>query len=278
MPSTVWIAAFYMFAPIPFDANSPYRGRRRWRGLFYYISQTIMFSVIQRFSDMVFVTNDLDRLRFIDRGTAPDRIFTIWGGVDNKLTKLAPDKTERVYDAVFIGRLHPQKGILQLVDIWKRVCLQKKDAKLAVIGDGELEEELRKKITTYGLSQNITLFGFRDGREKIAIFKDSSIVVHPATYDSGGMAACEAMACGLPGVSFDLPSLRVYYPKGMLKAPCFDLDAFASDILNLVDDKDLYRRLQSEALEFALEMDWDARSKSAMIAMLPILAKPLGGA
>ena len=77
-----------------------------------------------------------------------------------------------------------------------------------MIGVGELESEVKKKIRRCGLEQNIILFGFKDGIEKIRIFKDSRVVVHPAIYDSGGMAACEAMACGLPGVSFDLPALK----------------------------------------------------------------------
>jgi glycosyltransferase involved in cell wall biosynthesis len=51
------------------------------------------------------------------------------------------------------------------------------------------------------------------------------------------MAAWEAMACGLPGVSFDLPALRTYYPKGMLKTPCYDLKAFAENILKLLNDE-----------------------------------------
>ena len=45
------------------------------------------------------------------------------------------------------------------------------------------------------------------------------MVVHPAIFDSGGMAAAEAMAWGLPGVSFDLPALKTYYPQGMIKNP-----------------------------------------------------------
>ena len=106
------------------------------------------------------------------------------------------------------------------------VCAAKPNSKLAMIGVGELENEAKAKINKLGLESNIVLFGFKDGYEKLKIFKDSRVVVHPAIYDSGGMAACEAMACGLPGVSFDLPALKTYYPKGMLKTPCYDLEAF----------------------------------------------------
>ena len=153
---------------------------------------------------------------------------------------------------------------MELVDIWKYVVQKKRDARLAIIGVGPLERELEEKIRKYDLARNITLFGFRDGVEKLGIFKDSRVVVHPAIYDSGGMAACEAMACGLPGVSFDLPALRTYYPKGMLKTSCYDLKAFAENILRLLNDENLYRRTARDALDWAKEWDWNKKSEELL--------------
>ena len=109
------------------------------------------------------------------------------------------------------------------------------------------------------------MFGFLDGLEKIKVFKDSKIVLHPALYDSGGMAACEAMICGLPGVSFDLPALKVYYPKGMLKTPCYDLKAFAENILRLLENKSLYNQLRKDAINWAKEWDWNKVAEETLM-------------
>jgi len=260
-----WIAGFYLFAPNPFTRESPYKGKRFIKGLIYYFSQVPIYSLIKKFADMVWVTNEVDRWRFIDnKRLTPDNVIAVYGGVDIETVMLVPEPEKKEFDAVFIGRFHPAKGVLELIDIWKYVCERKNDAKLAMIGVGELEKEVKAKIVKYGLGNNIVLFGFKDGVEKLQIFKNSKIVVHPAIYDSGGMAACEAMACGLPGVSFDLPSLKTYYPKGMLKAPCYDLKAFAENILKLLNDVEMYKRLKKEALEFAKEWDWDRRAKELL--------------
>jgi glycosyltransferase involved in cell wall biosynthesis len=181
---------------------------------------------------MVWITSEPDKWKFVGKRLSMSKVVVVRGGVDTKISASIPEPVEKQFDAVFIGRFHPQKGVLELIDIWKYVCEQKKDAKLAMIGVGNLEEAVAKKIKDYSLSYNVILFGFKDGIEKVKIFKDSKVVVHPAIYDSGGMAACEAMACGLPGVSFDLPALKTYYPKGMIKTPCYDLRAFAENILN----------------------------------------------
>ena len=262
--SVKWLAAFYLFTASPFSKDSPYKGFRRLRGLFYYLSQLPVYGLVRKYADMVWVTSDPDRWRFVDDRLSPDKVIAVRGGVDVKTPASIPEPVEKRFDAVFIGRFHPQKGVLELVDIWKYVVQKKRDARLAIIGVGPLERELEEKIRKYDLARNITLFGFRDGVEKLGIFKDSRVVVHPAIYDSGGMAACEAMACGLPGVSFDLPALRTYYPKGMLKASCYDLKAFAENILRLLNDENLYRGTARDALDWAKEWDWNKKSEELL--------------
>jgi glycosyltransferase involved in cell wall biosynthesis len=197
----------------------------------------------------------------------PTNVIAVKGGVDISLPSAIPEPNEKKFDAVFMGRFHPQKGVRELIDIWSYVVKVKPNAKLAIIGEGYLEEEIKKKIKGLKLENNVTLYGFTDGIEKIKIFKNAKVGLHPATYDSGGMAPCEAMACGLPGVSFDLPALRTYYPKGMLKTSCFDLKGFAENILKLLNDQELYRKLQKEALELAKEWNWDKRAKELLDAI-----------
>jgi glycosyltransferase involved in cell wall biosynthesis len=263
-----WVAGFYLFASSPFSSNTPYRGKAALKGLVYYFSQLPVYALERKYADSVWVTSEPDRYRFIGNRLSAGKVIAVRGGVDIKSPSLVAEPQNKMFDAVFIGRFHPQKGVLELIDIWKLVCAKKNDAKLAMIGVGELEDAIRSKMKANGLERNIVLFGFKDGIEKIKIFKDSRIVVHPAIYDSGGMAACEAMACRLPGVSFDLPALKTYYPKGMLKTPCFNLEVFAKNILDLLNNKDLYEKTSMDALDWAKEWDWDKCAKDLLIEML----------
>jgi glycosyltransferase involved in cell wall biosynthesis len=92
-------------------------------------------------------------------------------------------------------------------------------------------------------------------------------VVHPAVYDVGGMAAAEALAVGLPGVSFDLPALRAYYPRGFLKAKPGDFQGFADCLYRLLTEPELYKNLSAEAFVAGQEWDWDARAKRILDAI-----------
>ena len=256
-----WVAGFYLFAPNPFSTKFPYQGKHWARGVFYWITQCFSYWIVKRFADVVFVTSEPDVEKFVTKKRGKNKIVVIRGGVDIKPSEKylnSEDKIpveKRKYDACFVGRFHPQKGVLELIDIWKLVCEGKPAAKLVIIGIGFLEDVIREKIERLHLGNNIGLIGFKDGEGKYEIFKQSKIILHPATFDSGGMAAAEAMAWGLPGVSFDLEALKTYYPQGMVKVALGDLEKFSEEIIHLLDDQNYYRKFSSEARNLIVK-DW----------------------
>ncbi|NLG66068.1 MAG: glycosyltransferase family 4 protein, partial [Actinobacteria bacterium] len=269
-PRVLCIAGYYLFAPPPWARDTPYKGRHALRGLVYWLMQRPSYWLVRRYADVVFVTSEPDVQRFVTRRRGRERVIVVQGGVDVTASEawLASDEAlpvpQRRYDACFVGRLHYQKGVLLLPDIWRHVCARRPGARLALIGNGHLETDLQRKITAMGLHDNIALLGFRDGPEKYEIFKQSKVMVHPATYDSGGMAAAEGMAWRLPGVSFDLEALKTYYPRGMVKVPPGDTQAFADAVLRLLDDEAWYARVADEAHALIVEV-WDWRQRAERV-------------
>ena len=271
-PKIKWVASYFLDAPKPWARNNPYKVNitRFFIGLIYWFVQRFSKYFIKLKADIILVTSEPDVQQFITKKRHINNIIVVQGGVDIshaidylKSKKVVPFE-EKKYDACFLGRLHYQKGILEMVDIWKNVCRKKPLSKLAIIGNGPLELELREKIIINSLSSNIDILGFLTGRNKFEIFKQSKIILHPAIYDSGGMSAAEAMTWGMPGVCFDLESLKTYYPKGMIKTECFNIKKFADNILLLLDNKELYAKLSKESLDLIIK-NWDWNKKASLI-------------
>lgn len=269
----IWIAGYYLFAPAPFSKDSPYKGKNILRGLLYWLMQRPSYFIAKRWADFVLVTSEPDVEKFVTKRRSEDKIIVIQGGVDITESekylqsgKVIPVEN-RKYDACFVGRFHYQKGVVELVDIWKKVCEKKPGAKLAMIGnsssDNPIENAVKEKIREYKLENNIDLLGFMDGKEKYEIFQQSKMIVHPAAYDSGGMAAAEGMAWGLPGVSFNLEALESYYPKGVVKIEQGNNRQFAEYILKLLDDRDFYDKVSTAAHNLIIDVwDWNKRLKN----------------
>lgn len=258
-----WVAAFYLFAPSMWDLLSGKPGAG-WLFSMYAPFQRWILKSILREADLILVTGDEDRERMIRLGRKPDSVFVVRGGVDLSLPRQVPEGDEKIYDAVFIGRFHPQKGCLELMHIWKDVVQQHPKAQLLMIGTGPLDRKLKEKCRLLGLERSVVFKGFVDGIEKYHLIKQSRLIVHPAIYDSGGMAAAEGLVCGLPGVSFDLPSLRSYYPKGFLKAQEGDRVGFSKNIIRLLREPLLASQMREEAFLAGKDWDWDLRASKLM--------------
>ena len=263
-----WISGFYLFAPNPLKG---FMEKGSWRlptlrNTVYWLSQKPIYLVVKYLANAVFVTSDPDIEPFVTSRRGRDRVLAIRGGVDTAPASSfdrEPETTKNGghYDAVFVGRFHPQKGVVDLVEIWKMVTEEIPGARLALIGAGPLENEVAKAIARNGLEKEISVLGYMDGDKKYDVFKRSSLILHPALYDSGGMAAAEGMAWGLAGVSYDLRALKTYYPKGMVKVPLGDKASFAGAIVELLKGDPERRRLGDEARELIMKMwNWESRS------------------
>ena len=104
---------------------------------------------------------------------------------------------------ITIGRLSPEKGQKDLIDVFKIVNNKLPDVKLYIIGDGILKNELEKYVKKLKLNNNIIFTGFLDKEEKEKYILDSSIFVLPSYSESFGLVLIEAMSYGLPCVAFD---------------------------------------------------------------------------
>lgn len=250
LPKTSWIAAYFLFAPPPFAKNNPYKGNDWLRGFVYWLMQRITYLLVNHFADVVFVTSQPDQKYF-------KKSIVVRGGVSNIPIM---ENWLKIYDAVFIGRFHEQKGVLELIEIWKEVVKQKPDAVLVMIGNGRLWQEVIRRRNDNGLQNNIHIVGFKDGIEKYYYLSRSRIMLHPATYDSGGMACAEGMAFGLPAIGFNLPAYDSYYSRGMLKA--WDIKSFADCVIGLLTHPGAYAQISKDARELVeKEWTWDRNAK-----------------
>ena len=78
------------------------------------------------------------------------------------------------------------------------------------------------------------------------------------------MSAAEAMAFALPGVSYDLPALKTYYPQGMIKTPLHNQKQFAKNIIRLLEDPILYQKYSRQALTL-IKNKWDWQKHATLL-------------
>ena len=98
-----------------------------------------------------------------------------------------------------VGRFMKQKNHDFLVDIFAEVAKKQDNAKLLLIGDGPLREQIENKVKTLGLNEKVIFTGVRS--DVADLYNAMDVFCFPSLYEGLGMVAVEAQANGLPVIS-----------------------------------------------------------------------------
>ena len=159
-----------------------------------------------------------------------------------------------------IGRLHPQKGQLDLLDIISK--LETKNFKLIILGEGPLRSELEIKIKELNLEKNVYLKGAVDNIEEW--LSKSSIFVFPSKYEGFPNALAEAMLAGVPSISYDCdtgPKQLINDSVNGFLINLNDKQDFTNKIDLLLNNKELRNRFSSESKKLIHELNEDIISE-----------------
>ncbi|MEK7800887.1 MAG: glycosyltransferase, partial [Pseudomonadota bacterium] len=188
------------------------------------------------------------------------RAKAIRGGVD--LTAASRAKRKSHFQALSLGRFHPQKNLFDLLDIWTLVNRRLPGALLVLAGAGFLKKQLQERINQLGLTRTVEIVSAIDGQEKFNMYASSDLFVSASQYDTGNLALDEALACGTPGVLYETG--KMYFPKGVAWVPIREKQQFADVVVELLQNNTKRRVLAQEAVHFARTLSWDSQAEEAL--------------
>ena len=148
---------------------------------------------------------------------------------------------------VCVGRLTAQKGHTTLLKTMRILLDRGHSVKLALVGDGILEQELRRLATTLHLDGKICWMGRRE--DIYDILQSADLFISTSVYEGFGIAILEAMAAGVPVVAPSLDTVNEFAQNGessLLVTPG-DPTAFAEAVERVITDSRLALALGGRA-------------------------------
>ncbi len=149
---------------------------------------------------------------------------------------------------IFVGRLNEQKGLEYLIDTWERVHQKHNDWILQIYGDGEQRELLLHLISEARLENSVIVN--QPTKQIMDKYLESSIFLLTSRFEGFGMVLIEAMACGVPVVSFDCP----WGPAEIIKngedgflVQYLNTDEAAHRVCQLVEDPEQRKSMGTKA-------------------------------
>jgi glycosyltransferase involved in cell wall biosynthesis len=104
---------------------------------------------------------------------------------------------------LFLSRIHPKKGVAELLAAWREVESSFLDWQLVLAGpdlDG-YSVTARKQASDLGINQRVTFTGMLAGPEKESALSNATLFVLPSHSENFGIAVAEALAAGLPAIT-----------------------------------------------------------------------------
>ena len=208
----------------------------------------------------------------LKRFTEKEKIKIIPNGMDkifykkiinNKFKKENKIKEKKL--VLFFGRLNPTKGPEKLALAAINISKKRKDIAFVWVGPDEGKaEEVKKLIKPY---KNMKYLGAIRGKEKIAeMYQSADVYVLPSYREGLPLTLFEAMASGLPIVTSPVNGIpyEMKQPENGLFSNYGDIKSLEKNILKILDNPKLAKKMSGNNFKKAQQYDWDIISKKYM--------------
>ncbi|BBG24883.1 glycosyltransferase family 4 protein [Sulfuracidifex tepidarius] len=154
-------------------------------------------------------------------------------------------------DAIQVSRVGFMKGTHDTIEVMKRLK-EKGYNKLAIAGPIDHDFNLEEKIKDTGIS-----YLGEVSRDMIfSTMKSGKVFIYPTYIDSFGIVVAEALACGVPVVTYDIPAMTHYYGKcdAVRIVKTGNVEEMTRETLNILSNYEKYSKI---ALECSEMFSWE---------------------
>lgn len=177
---------------------------------------------------------------------------------------------------ISVGRLSPEKGYLDLIDVFELIHQKNSHAQLHIVGDGEEFDLIQTKIENKKLTASIILHGYMDKDDIYDLMSQSTIYLMTSYTESFGIVLLEAMSCGVPCIAFDsAQGAKEIIHDGIdgLLIKDRNMEEMANKSIELLNDFNTLWRMRNASVESAKLYSYEAFEKAWNMLMDEICEK-----
>jgi glycosyltransferase involved in cell wall biosynthesis len=209
---------------------------------------------------------DVKVRRFLDCGLPPSYVPA----------DLPSCGSEGEFTLLWAGRLEHRKGLALALRALAKVKGVR--ANLLIAGTGGLRPKLEKLAFDLGLKDQVKFLGAVPYHEMSSLFERCHALLFSSLRDSFGSVVLEAMAHGLPILTFNHQGVGTFVPdnagiKVPLTTPSETIQALATAIKELAVSEALRDRMKANSWSFAREQTWDRRAERMGLIYEEVLSR-----
>lgn len=200
-------------------------------------------------------------------GIPQNAITVIHNGTNFSDVPKTPGAKTSVPTITFLGAVSKDKGISDALQAFSLIHKQEPTWKFWIVGktDKEMKDFLKKEVIRLGIEKNTVYWGFVSNVKKFRLLAKSHVLVNPSVREGWGLVNIESNACGTPVVGYDVAGTRDSVLDGVTgvlvkSSP----ELLAHEVISLCNDKKRYKKLSSNAKQWAHTFTWKESSTKSL--------------
>ena len=223
-----------------------------------YFMESITLKLMYKKSKFIAVSDHTKQV-LIDNGIERENIDIVNPGIrDNFFTQGEKAEDPEIF---YVGRYSAfggNKKIDHLIEAFKLVSNEIKNAKLIIAGKGNGVEVLKEKAKGY----NVDFIGMIDDEEKRYYMQKAWIFASPSLAEGFGITWIEANACGTPVVGYEIEGLNTVNDECSIMVNKNDINSMANAMMKIIKDENLRKHFYYKSIENSNKYKWRISSEN----------------
>ena len=165
-----------------------------------------------------------------------------------------PKQKEKLYEkqVIYVGRLSKEKGILDLLEMSKKLP---DDTHLLILGSGPEEEKVKEVAKSH---PNIHFMGYQPRERTISLIRGSDLLIQPSIVEGISSTLLEAMACKIPIIATNVGGNKEILEHGKtgILVELYSPTRILEETLDLLSNREKSTSLIQEAFNQVQKYDW----------------------
>ncbi len=241
---------------------------------FFAIQARLYMPILLKKSKRIIAVSNSTKNDIIRRySISPEKIDVIYEGVSNHFKVYAKSYVSnfrRHYGLgrpfiLFVGALEPKKNIETLIKAYYRAIKVIPDLDLVIAGKKAWKyKSIFNVVNQLNLQKKVKFLNFIPYDELPLLYNAAELFVFPSLYEGFGLPPIEAMRCGVPVIVSNRSSLpEIVGNNGVIVDP-LNFDQLSREIIKVLTDHELNRRLRLESIERSSLFTWENCSKATL--------------
>jgi glycosyltransferase involved in cell wall biosynthesis len=167
---------------------------------------------------------------------------------------------------LFVGTIEPRKNLLTLVRAFE-VILRNNVAQTQLIlvgNEGWMTGDLHGYLGSAEVSERIRLVGYLADDDLRALYSSCRVFVYPSLYEGFGLPLLEAMACGAPVITSNVPAIRETIGDIAVLISPTDVNELAHSIMRVLENPAEREQRSTASKEHASKFSWEKAAAATL--------------